>query len=82
MSSNGLKAEIDGRVARVQAAMRDEGFDALIAYGNTKAGGSLRYLSGYFVDRTGWVSMGPHREDLFIFDAAGVVIPASGDPVC
>ena len=81
MSSNGLKAEIDGRVARVQAAMRDEGFDALIAYGNTKAGGSLRYLSGYFVDRTGWVSMGPHREDLFIFDAAGVVIPASGDPV-
>jgi Xaa-Pro aminopeptidase len=81
MSSNGLKGEVDGRVARVQAAMRDEGFDALIVYGNTKAGGSLRYLSGYFVDRTGWVSMGPNREDIFIFDAAGVVVPASGSPI-
>jgi Xaa-Pro aminopeptidase len=76
-----LKQDIAGRVSRVQASMRDQGFDALIVYGNTKAGGSLRYVTGYFVDRTGWVSFGPTRDDIFIFDAAGVVVPASGDPV-
>jgi Xaa-Pro aminopeptidase len=76
-----LKADISRRVANVQAAMRDEGFDALVVYGNTKAGGSLRYLTGYFVDRTGWVSFGPTRDDVFVFDAAGVVVPASGDPI-
>jgi Xaa-Pro aminopeptidase len=76
-----LRAEIAERVARVQAAMRAEGFDALVVYGNTKAGGSVRYLSDYYVDRTGWVSLGPTRDDSFVFDGAGVVVPASGHPV-
>lgn len=58
-SNDGLRQEIAGRIPRVQAAMQEEGIDALIVYGNTKAGGSLRYLTGYFVDRTGWVSFGP-----------------------
>lgn len=81
MSDPRLRDEIARRVAAVQAAMGAEGLDAVIAYGNTKAAGSLRYLSGYFVDRTGWVSFGPSRDDVFIFDAAAVLVPASGDPI-
>jgi Xaa-Pro aminopeptidase len=76
-----LRQDIGERVARVQDAMQRAGLDALVVYGNTKAGGSLRYLTGYFIDRTGWVSLGPTRDDVFIFDGAGVVVPASGDPV-
>jgi Xaa-Pro aminopeptidase len=76
-----LRTEIANRVGRVQEAMKAQGFDALVVYGNTKAGGSVRYLSDYYVDRTGWVSLGPTGDDSFIFDAAGVVVPATGDPV-
>jgi Xaa-Pro aminopeptidase len=76
-----LKEDIGRRVRAVQAAMVEQGLDAVIVYGNTKAGGSLRYLSGYFVDRTGWVSFGPTRDEVFVFDAAAVVVPASGDPI-
>ena len=61
--------------------MQADRFDALIVYGNTKMGGSLRYLSGFFVDRTGWVSLGPSREDLFIFDGAALVVPTAGEPI-
>jgi Xaa-Pro aminopeptidase len=76
-----LRSDIAGRIARVQEAMAVEGFDAVVVYGNNKAGGSLRYLTGYFVDRTGWVSFGPTRDDVFIFDAAAVVVPVRGDPI-
>ena len=44
-------------------------------------GGSLRYLSGFFIDRTGWVSLGPSSDDLFIFDGAALVVPAAGEPI-
>jgi Xaa-Pro aminopeptidase len=73
--------EVARRVADVQSRLREDGLDALIVYGNTKASGGLRYLTNYYVDRTGWVSLGPSRDDIFIFDGAGVVVPAQGDPV-
>lgn len=76
-----LAAEIAARVTRLQATMRDRGLDALVVYGNAKHAGGLRYLSGYSVDRTGWVSYGPGRDEVFVFDGAGVVVPASGDQV-
>jgi Xaa-Pro aminopeptidase len=74
-------AEIDRRVAVLQASMREHDLDGLVVYGNSKHAGSLRYLTGYSVDRTGWVSFGPTREEVFVFDGAGVVVPASGSPV-
>jgi Xaa-Pro aminopeptidase len=50
-------------------------------YGNTKVVGSYRYLSGNFLDRCGWVSHGPTRDEVTIFDGAAVLVPQSGDPV-
>jgi Xaa-Pro aminopeptidase len=77
----GLAGELVDRVRRAQERMSAEGFSALIVYGNTKVVGSYRYLSGNFLDRCGWVSQGPTRGDVTIFDGAAVVVPRTGDPV-
>jgi Xaa-Pro aminopeptidase len=76
-----LADELTTRVRLAQGKMSEEGFSALIVYGNTKVVGSYRYLSGNFLDRCGWVSLGPTRSDVTIFDGAAVVVPQSGDPV-
>src|SRR5688500_6088723 len=73
--------ELTTRVRLAQEKMSEEGFSALIVYGNTKVVGSYRYLSGNFLDRCGWVSQGPARNDVTIFDGAAVVVPQTGDPV-
>lgn len=77
----GLAAEIPARIARVRARMAEEGLDALLVYGNNKVNGSLRYLSGYFPDRGGWLATGPTRADISIFDATTLVLPLEGEPV-
>lgn len=77
----GLADELTTRVQLAQQKMAEEGFSALIVYGNTKVIGSYRYLSGNFLDRCGWVSQGPTRSDVTIFDGAAVVVPRAGDPV-
>ena len=74
-------AELTARVRRAQDRMSADGFSALIVYGNTKVVGSYRYLSGNFLDRCGWVSQGPTRNDVTIFDGAAVLVPQAGDPV-
>jgi Xaa-Pro aminopeptidase len=74
-------AELTNRVRRAQDKMSREGLSALIVYGNTKVIGSYRYLSGNFLDRCGWVSQGPSRSDVTIFDGAAVVVPRTDDPV-
>lgn len=79
--SSELYDEIARRVKTLQATMQTRGLDALVVYGNAKHAGSLRYLSGYAVDRTGWVSFGASRDEVFVFDGAGVVVGASGDPI-
>ncbi len=52
----GLCDEVATRVRHVQSAIRQEGFSALLVYGNNKISGSLRYLTGYWPDRAGWDS--------------------------
>lgn len=52
-----------------------------MVYGNTKIDGALRYLSGYWPDRGGWLSYGPDRKRISIFDAATLVVPADAEPV-
>ena len=73
--------EVASRIARARAVMRQEGYTALLVYGNTKMNGALRYLSGYWPDRGGWLSRGPDRKDINIFDASLLVLPLMGEPV-
>jgi Xaa-Pro aminopeptidase len=71
--------EVEARVARTQERMREEGLAALLVFGDNKLYGSLRYLSGYFPDRAGWVSLGPR--EVYVFEGAMLVLPRSGEPV-
>jgi Xaa-Pro aminopeptidase len=73
--------EVASRIGRARVAMREEGYTALLVYGNTKMNGALRYLSGYWPDRGGWLSRGPERKDINIFDASLLVLPLTGEPV-
>ena len=79
--ADGLCEEVDARIERAREAMRAEGFDALLVYGNNKINGSLRYLSGYWPDRGGWLAVGPHRRNVGVFDGATLLLPSDGDPV-
>ena len=53
------------RVNKVQAAMKAEGYDLLLSYGNEAEPQYVRYFSNY------WPS----------FETAGVLIPAEGKPM-
>jgi Xaa-Pro aminopeptidase len=77
----GMSEELAGRLSRVQGRMSEKGFDAIIVYGDYKLCGSLRYLSGYFPDRTGWISTGPNRSDVRIFGGGAVFIPRDGEAI-
>ena len=57
--------EYKERIAKVQAAMKAEGYDLLLSYGNEAEPQYVRYFSAY------WPS----------FETAGVLIPAEGEPL-
>ncbi len=58
------KEEFRERVINLQKKMKEEGFDAVLAYGNEAEPQYVRYLSDY------WPS----------FETAGVLVPIEGDP--
>ena len=57
--------EFKERAKKVQAAMKKEGYDLILSYGNEAEPQFVRYFSNY------WPS----------FETAGVLIPAEGDPL-
>ena len=58
-------SEYRERIVKVQAGMKEAGFDLLLAYGNEAEPQYVRYFSNY------WPS----------FETAGVLIPAEGEPL-
>jgi Xaa-Pro aminopeptidase len=77
----GLSDEVESRIDAVRTRMAAEGLSTLIVYANNKINGSLRYLTGYWPDRGGWLAAGPTRADIKIFDGAMLVLPLQGEPV-
>lgn len=75
------REEVNLRLSRTRDSMRRQGYSALLVYGNTRLHGSLRYLSDYYPDRSGWAALGPNRGDVHIFDGATLVVPLEGEPV-
>lgn len=74
-----MQQEIKRRIAAAVAVMREKSYDALIVYGDNKVRGSLRYLTDYFPDRAGWVSLGP--TETYIFEGAACVLSPGGETV-
>jgi len=78
---NELCDQVALRCDRARQVMKEKGFAALLIYGNNKINGALRYMTGYFPDRGGWIALGADRDRIHIFDAATLVLPAVGEPV-
>ena len=57
--------EYKERITKVQKAMKEEGYDLILSYGNEAETQYVRYFSAY------WPS----------FETAGVLIPAEGNPI-
>jgi Xaa-Pro aminopeptidase len=76
---NVLCKEIEGRIEKTRAVMEERGYDALLVYGNNKVVGSIRYLTDYFPDRAGWISLGTGRP--YLFEGAVFAITIKGEPV-
>jgi Xaa-Pro aminopeptidase len=74
-----MRGEITRRLARVRRAMAERAYDALIVYGTNKVRGSLRYVTDYFPDRAGWVSLG--ATETYLFEGAAFVLPREGEGV-
>lgn len=74
-----LYEEIDRRIKRTKEEMAKRGYDALIVYGNNKVYGGLRYLTDYFPDRCGWISLG--GTETYLFDGAALLLPQNGEPL-
>lgn len=73
-----LLSEIEVRVKNAQRLMAARGIDLLIVYGNNKLIGSLRYLTDYFADRAGWISLG--KDHVEIVDGAAAVLTPTTPP--
>jgi Xaa-Pro aminopeptidase len=69
-----LAEEIDRRVVATKALMAERGYDALLVYGSNKVNGSVRYLTDYFPDRAGWISLSA-TETLLVEGAVVFVSP-------
>jgi Xaa-Pro aminopeptidase len=74
-----MQKEISQRLSRVRAEMRMQSYDALIVYGDNKVRGSLRYLTDYFPDRAGWVSLS--ATETYVFEGAAFVLSKEGEGV-
>src|SRR5262245_31096803 len=72
-----LRQEIGKRVQNAKALMAERGYDALIVYGSNKVSGSLRYLTDYFPDRAGWISLS--GTDTAIVEGAAAVLTARAE---
>lgn len=73
-----LCKEVEMRVEKTREMMEKRGYDALVVYGDNKVCGSLRYLTDYFPDRAGWISLGPY--ETYLFEGAAFVLPLEGEP--
>lgn len=74
-----LLGEIERRIRDTQKQMLARGMDLLIVYGNNKLVGSLRYLTDYFADRAGWISLA--RDHVEIVDGAAALLTPETGPV-
>ena len=72
-----LREEVNKRVNNTKALMSKRGYDALIVYGSNKISGSLRYLTDYFPDRAGWISLS--GTDTALVEGAAAILTDKGE---
>jgi Xaa-Pro aminopeptidase len=76
VSLSALRGEVNRRVGNAKKMMTERGYDALVVYGSNKVSGSLRYLTDYFPDRAGWISLS--AKDTALVEGAAAVLTEKG----
>ena len=79
VSRNELCKDIEERIRKTKVAMEERGYDGLVVYANNKVVGNVRYLTDYFPDRAGWISVGGDKT--YLFEGAIFVVTAKDEPV-
>lgn len=77
VSMSALRDEVNKRVDNTKQMMSERGYDALVVYGSNKVSGSLRYLTDYFPDRAGWISLS--GTDTALVEGAAAVLTAKSE---
>jgi Xaa-Pro aminopeptidase len=77
VSLSALRDEVNRRVGNTKKMMAECGYDALVVYGSNKVSGSLRYLTDYFPDRAGWISLSANETALV--EGAAAVLTDKGE---
>src|SRR6185437_9071950 len=73
------KDELDARLAKLRAAAKDAGFDAILAFSTCKTQANVRWLTGYYTRFAGWQHVS--GDEYSMFGSCAALIPVDGEPL-
>ncbi|HEY0279924.1 MAG TPA: Xaa-Pro peptidase family protein [Solirubrobacterales bacterium] len=73
------KDELDARLAKLRAAAKEAGFDAILAFSTCKTQANVRWLTGYYTRFAGWQHVS--GDDYSMFGSCAALIPVDGEPL-
>lgn len=71
--------ELDRRHAKLRAAAAEAGFDAILAFSNSKTQANVRWLSGYYTRFAGWQHVA--GDEYAMFGSCACLLPVDGEPL-
>ena len=71
--------ELERRGAKLRAAAKDAGFDAILAFSTCKTQANVRWLTGYFTRFAGWQHVS--GDEYSMFGSCAALIPVDGEPL-
>jgi Xaa-Pro aminopeptidase len=73
------KDELDARLAKLRAAAKGAGFDAILAFSTCKTQANVRWLTGYYTRFAGWQHVS--GDEYSMFGSCAALIPVDGEPL-
>jgi Xaa-Pro aminopeptidase len=73
------KDELDARLAKLRAAAKEAGFDAILAFSTCKTQANVRWLTGYYTRFAGWQHVS--GDEYSMFGSCAALIPVDGEPL-
>ncbi|HWH19697.1 MAG TPA: M24 family metallopeptidase, partial [Solirubrobacterales bacterium] len=73
------KDELDARLAKLRAAAKVAGFDAILAFSTCKTQANVRWLTGYYTRFAGWQHVS--GDEYSMFGSCAALIPVDGAPL-
>ena len=71
--------ELNSRHAKLRQAAADAGFDAILAFSNSKTQANVRWLTGYYTRFAGWQQVS--GDEYAMFGSCACLLPVDGEPL-